>query len=200
MHRPLLARSALPAIGIALATLLAGPAQAALQDRDLDGNGVTDAFYDTDLDITWLRDANVNGPMDWHAAASWADGFSIGGYGDWRLPTSTLGCHFEYCNSEMRHLWSVELGNSAGALTNTGAFQNLLPAIYWTGTDYPSGNAADVFDQSNGAHGWSTKIPTLYAMAVRDGDIPVVPEPGTYALMLAGLAGLMLRRRVAERG
>ena len=45
----------------AAAVLLAGPAQAALQDRDLNGDTVVDAFYDTDLDITRLRNANPNG-------------------------------------------------------------------------------------------------------------------------------------------
>ncbi len=36
-----------------------------------------------------------------------------------------------------------------------------------------------------------------YAMAVRAGDVAAIPEPQTYALMLAGLAGLALvaRRR-----
>jgi hypothetical protein len=34
-------------------------------------------------------------------------------------------------------------------------------------------------------------------MAVRDGDVPSIPEPETYTLMLADLAGLALvaRRR-----
>lgn len=32
--------------------LLFGAAQAALQDRDLNGDTVIDAFYDTDLDVT----------------------------------------------------------------------------------------------------------------------------------------------------
>jgi hypothetical protein len=41
--------------------LMVTPAQAGLQARDLDGNGITDAFYDTTLNITWLRDAHVNG-------------------------------------------------------------------------------------------------------------------------------------------
>lgn len=43
----------------AAAMLMAGLAQATLQDRDLDHNGVTDTYYDTDLNITWLRDVNV---------------------------------------------------------------------------------------------------------------------------------------------
>ncbi len=188
------------AVPLACASLLlTGTAQAALEDRDLDGDTVVDAFYDTDLDITWLRDANVNGAMNWETAASWVANFNLGAYGDWRLPTATLGCHFDYCSSEMRHLWSVELGNSAGALTNTGGFQNLLPASYWTGTVYFGGGAADVFDQSNGTHSWSTWIPELYAMAVRDGDVAAIPEPQTYALMLAGLAGLALAARRRPR-
>ena len=75
-------------LGAAAAVLLAGAAQAALQARDLNGDTVTDAFYDTDLNITWLRDANVNGPMHWDTAVSWADTYSFGGYTDWRLSTS----------------------------------------------------------------------------------------------------------------
>lgn len=57
-----LARIVAAAVG-ACALLMAGIAQAALQDRDLDGDSVVDAFYDTDFDITWLRDADVNGRM-----------------------------------------------------------------------------------------------------------------------------------------
>jgi MYXO-CTERM domain-containing protein len=82
----------------ALTLTLAPPAQAApvtgqgtwqttLQARDLDGNGITDAFYDTTLNITWLRNAAVNNVMTWAAANTWAAGYSIGGYNDWRLPT-----------------------------------------------------------------------------------------------------------------
>ena len=67
--------------------------QSTLQARDLDGDTVTDAFYDTQLNITWLRDANANrtngntGEMTWFAAESWASNLSFGGYTDWRLPT-----------------------------------------------------------------------------------------------------------------
>jgi hypothetical protein len=58
----------------------AGSAQAAPQGRDLSGDAVVDAFYDIDLDITWLGDANVNGPMGWDTAANWADNLSLGTY------------------------------------------------------------------------------------------------------------------------
>lgn len=38
--------------------MLAGFSQAAFQARDMTGDGVADAYYDTDQNITWLADAN----------------------------------------------------------------------------------------------------------------------------------------------
>lgn len=40
-------------------TIMAFPAQAALQARDLNNDSIADAYYDTVLNITWLRDANL---------------------------------------------------------------------------------------------------------------------------------------------
>jgi hypothetical protein len=65
-----------------------GAAQAALQARDLDNNTFTDAYYDTVLNITWLADANANGPMTWNVADTWANALGVGGYNDWRLPAT----------------------------------------------------------------------------------------------------------------
>jgi MYXO-CTERM domain-containing protein len=118
----------------ALTLTLATPAQATLAARDLNGDTVTDAFYDTTLYITWLRNANVNGDMDWNSAVAWATGYSFGGYDDWRLPTmvdtGASGCYLSYdggtdCGynvqttsgstvySEMASLWYDILGNKA---------------------------------------------------------------------------------------
>lgn len=83
------------------AMLLAGPAQAALQGRDLDGNLATiEAYYDTVLDITWLQDTryaytsgyDADGYMTWDEARTWASSLSFYNpltqetYGHWRLP------------------------------------------------------------------------------------------------------------------
>jgi hypothetical protein len=184
---------------VTAALLLAGTAQAALQDRDLDGDGQTDAFYDTDLDITWLRDANVNGSMNWDTAVAWVGTFSFGGVNDWRLPASDA-CIFSFncTGSEMGHLWYTELGNVAGGpLTNAGDFQNLQSFVYWSGTPSSRPLNSILFRTDDGWQAYDRQGLELYAMAVRDGDVPALPERGTCALMLAGLAGLTLRRRAA---
>ena len=109
-----------------------GTWETTLQARDLDGNGVTDAFYDTLLDITWLRDANVNSYQTWDNAKTWVNNLDFGGYEDWRLPTmldtANLGCDSiafsgtdcgynvqtidgNIVYSEMAHLYYVTLNN-----------------------------------------------------------------------------------------
>lgn len=89
--------------------LLANPAQATLLGRDINGHAVDGShvsavfLYDTDLNITWLRDANASetagntddpagsgfgGHMSWYAAINWANTLSVGGFSGWRLPTA----------------------------------------------------------------------------------------------------------------
>ena len=85
--------------GAQAATILGqGTWETTLQPRDLNGAGVADAFYDTILDITWLRDANLNGQQSWADATSWASALTIGGVSGWRLPamvdTGAPGCDF----------------------------------------------------------------------------------------------------------
>lgn len=102
-----------------------------LQARDLNGDQKVDAFHDTELNVTWLRDANMIGWRDWDSARNWADALVIGHFNDWRLPglldTGAPGCNFAYggtdCGfnvqtkdneivySEIAHLWYVTLGN-----------------------------------------------------------------------------------------
>jgi hypothetical protein len=60
------------------------------------------AVYDTDLNVTWLADANYamtsgyigtiatlagDGRMDWNQAVTWAAQLTYAGYADWRLTT-----------------------------------------------------------------------------------------------------------------
>ena len=91
-------------LALATATLaLATSAQAALVGRDINGIAVAGSsagavfLYDTDLNITWLRNANAaagssfddgvsttDGYMTWANANNWANALTVGSYSGWR--------------------------------------------------------------------------------------------------------------------
>lgn len=107
-------------------------------------------------------------------------------------------------SSELAHMFNVSLGNvgayTTGGLTNscwssfgncldnTGPFLNLLPGTYWTGVEYGQNTGRTWhFNMDSGNQSDGSKGERLYAWAVRDGDVAAIPEPETYAMMLAGL-------------
>lgn len=251
-------RIALIASATLVTSLVSGGAHAALQGRDLDGNATTaEAYYDTVLDITWLKDANygagssydddwyssttTDGLMNWYNANDWATSLSLHDavnnvtYDNWRLPTvspvngtsfvntssfdgsTDVGFNIASPNSELGYMFYVNLGNPSAitqtglyggcgtsplCLQNIGPFTNLYPGIYWSGTAknnnfysyqaYGSGF-------NNGEQYPFTTAYGHYAWAVSSGDVgvAVVPEPETYAMLLAGLVlvGAAVRRR-----
>ncbi len=101
-------------------------ANAELIDR---GGGL---IYDTDLNVTWLQNANLFGPEDWFAANSmvsnlvYYDAARNVYWDDWRLPTvpyhdptcsqqfagtPTKSYGFNCTGNEFGHLYYTELGN-----------------------------------------------------------------------------------------
>lgn len=206
-HRPIPSRLL---AGLVLVASLSGAAQAALIDR---GGGL---IYDTDLDVTWLADANyaqtsgykAGGLMTWSEAVTWADNLTYGGYSDWRLPSPDRGlaCRinpYDCSGSEMGRLFYTEGGLSAGQSILADPpgilddyFINMQPYAYWTGGEYDS-SLAWSFHTDVGAQHANFKSNGYYAWAVRPGDVAAVPEAQTYALMLAGLGlvGWRARRR-----
>lgn len=230
------AKVAISAATAAATLFLATAAQASLIGRDITGNAVASGsasevfLYDTVLNVTWLRDANANGPMTWDAANTWASGLNVGGYTGWRLPTmidtGAPGCNFAYSGtdcgynvqtksggivySEMASLYYDTLGNkgfynTSGAeqsgygLVNKGDFLNMQSTLYWSGLEYaPNPSLAWNFNTFDGSQDRNGKPGSLYALAVRPGDVvAAVPEPETYAMMLLGLSALVVavRRR-----
>lgn len=103
------------ASGVAYGAVVSGQGtwETTLQARDLYGSRTTaEAYYDTVLGVTWLRDANYAigsgydedgaGTITWNNALAWADSLSFKvkniTYNNWRLPrvvdTGTTGCNF----------------------------------------------------------------------------------------------------------
>lgn len=180
---------ALAAVGL----LSSGAAQAALHDR---GGGL---IYDDVLDITWLADANYaqtsgydsDGRMDWNTATAWAAGLSYGGYDDWRLPdVHPMLIHMFFNNL------GATIGTSILSGTNTAnlaLFTNLQSYFYWTDhvvvPDEPGREgSALLFNTQDGGDYFDLGMSfEAYAWAVRPGDVAAIPEPETYAMLLAGL-------------
>lgn len=97
------------------------------------------AVYDTDLNLTWLADANAiagtpfddgtnttNGWVSWSSANAWAASLNVAGVTGWRLPTTlqpdtscmgqtgggTISVGANCTGSELGHLFYLELGGS----------------------------------------------------------------------------------------
>ncbi len=93
------------------------------------------------------------------------------------------------------------LGNSAGALTNTGPFSNIQSSFYWSATEYADDNSlAWYFGMQDGYQDIIDIGNEKYAWAVKSGDISSVPVPAAMWLFGSGLlalAGLVRRKPVS---
>ena len=205
-----LCAAALTALSISSAQAAAvsgqGTWETTLQARDIIGDSLVDAYYDTALNITWLANWNVNGQKDWGTATAWAGGLDVHGVTGWRLPSTidnelSIGNFPPPSSSEMAHMYYVTLGNigfpSAGfGLSNTANFVNMESGIYWSGTEYSAlPGYAYLVHTRIGVQTYINKTTASYAVAVHPGDVAAVPEPATVALMLAGLGALVVARQ-----
>lgn len=202
-----------------LGCLSLAPASAALIDR---GNGL---IYDTDLDLTWLANANAgagsafddgtnttDGGMSWASAIAWADSLTVGGATDWRLPatldpdptcTDAPAPRGFGCSSEMGHLFYGELGGAANHTIfdstdpDLALFSNIQANPYWSGTT-EAGFPDYAWDFSFTLGSQSDAFKTtnfLPAWAVHDGDIAAVPAPAAGWLLGTGLLGVLAGAR-----
>ena len=195
-----------------------GTWETTLQARDINGDGVIDAYYDSALNISWLANWNVNGLIGWGAANAWAAGLDVFGTTGWRLPgitdTGTTGCNFsraggtdcgsnvDTVSSEMAHMFYETLGNKAyfspvtgtpgqpgWGLANTANFINMQADRYWSGTPYAlNPDWAWDFSVIDGTQFYNAQVQPGYAVAVHDGDVSTA-VPEPQALAMM-LAGL----------
>lgn len=158
-------------------------ATAALVDR---GGGL---IYDTNLNITWLQNANYlgatptfDGAWNWAQNLSYYDSLRNVTWDSWRLPKG-------------EELSAMYWGNGISA-SSPGPFINLQPAPYW-GWDYeqPIPNSpiySLTLNMSDGDGGPIAPDYAFYAWAVRYGDVGAapVPVPAAVWLFFSGLIGL----------
>lgn len=203
-----------------LPTLMLGPAAAraegipgqgtwetTLQARDLDGDGVPDAYYDTSLNITWLARTNL-AFLSWQDARAQVKQLQVFGIGGWRLPklvdTGAPGCdvgnqgtdcgyNVKTKKSELAHMFYVTLGNKAfcdtrgqcpqdgWGLTNTGPFQISLSPVtrWWSGLDYfaEALDGAWGFDLQTGQQWVFRKLAGANVWVVHAGDVAPPAAP-----------------------
>lgn len=196
-------------------TLVSQAAQAAtilpLEGRDLDGNTATyEAYYDPNLDVTWLADANyaqtsgfdADGAMTWDTATAWVAGLDIYGISGWRLPSADadgdgtivncFGGGIAGCvDNEMGFLFWEE-----GITTATPApFSNVQGNTYWSDTEHASDPSIAWVSGFTGSQGYADKNSSnfTYTWVVHSGDVgtSVVPLPAAVWLFGSGLIGLL---------
>ena len=159
------------------------------------------------------------GYMNWTTANTWAANLNVNGVTGWRLPKMTdpnANCNtYTYSGgpcgfnnpstSELAHMYYTTLGdkgqyNTSGiaqagyGLTNTGPFLNVQSVFYWSATEYaPGTSGAWLFGTDVGLQGSGNKAYSLYAWAVRAGDVgaSAAPIPAAVWLFGSGLMGLV---------
>lgn len=168
------------------------------------------AYYDSVLDITWMRDAraimgtawddgvsNTDALVSWHSAMDWANQVTVNGIPGWKLPTQDVNgdgvvveCEF-VSEAECRdnHYGYMYFFNGVTG-ADPGPFDGyLIPYGYWSSAeyaDYPE-LIAWLFTFGIGQQHPLGKSYWRHAWAVRDGDIAAFAN-GVFAASAAGAA------------
>ena len=149
--------------------------------------------FDSAQSLTWTKDANLNGQMNWTTAVAWANNLDYAGYTDWVLPNL----------EQLTTQFSTNLGEAAGSSIaashndSYNLFTNVQSYVYWSGSEYaPYPFIAWGFHTYYGGQYDGTKGVQFYAWAVRPGDVAAVPVPGAFWLFGSAMVGLMGLKRL----
>ncbi|WP_445372372.1 hypothetical protein ACH518_06945 [Methylomonas sp. HW2-6] len=195
-----------------------------------DANYANTSGYDADGKMNWYEamawaeQLEFGGFGDWRLASikpvngiAYNENFSNDGSTDYSWNVTSP-------NSELGYMYFVNLGLTAyqfpdgsdnpnfgifrdgrtGGQTDVGLVKNLQSGDYWSGNEVPSRtDEAWFFPTTIGMQQtWykNNLASSMYAWAVRDGDVAAVPLPGAVWLFGAGLAGLLGngRRRLTD--
>lgn len=177
---------------------IAATAQATFVLRDLTGDNVADAVYDTVGDITYSR--QVLAHSNWTSAMAWAEGLVLGGISEWRLPNVPEGLGiFQNGPVIIQPFGGVDHFGAISQFFDAGLFN-----VVWTSQEIPGlAGSAMIVSLGTGHAFISFKEPLSRtgALAVHAGSLGVdlnavnaVPAPGTLALVGLGMLALAFRK------
>jgi len=139
--------------------------------------------FDSAQTLTWTKNANLNGQMNWATAVAWAENLNYAGYTDWVLPTIIQ--------------LTTNLNQPHDLFTNVQTF-----GVYWSASEYgPSyPDFAWGFDNDFDSVGGYYKGGQFSAWAVRPGDVAAVPVPGAFGRFGSAMVVLMGLKRCGNIG
>lgn len=185
-------RKTLQAVAVTVLLAAASTANATLEPR-LSGM----AYYDTVTDLTWMAPEHaLYLGMTYDEYAAFMPTFILGGTGDWEIPTIETFVKAIDINSVHLPDGSTILPPIAEGgwyLVTSAAKPETIPfgfyPNYYSGSPYP----AEIYP-------FPERDTRVYkVLGIHHGDVPLVavPEPSTYAMLLAGLGlvGFSLRRK-----
>lgn len=180
-----------------------------------DANYAKTSGYDADGLMSWASANAWAAQLNYGGIGGWRLPTVKPIGSDWNLNLSydgstDVGYNKNTANNELAFMYFNNLGlksehspsgdGQATGLTgysnDIGLVHNLIAYAYWTATAFPPWPAGMAFDfyVALGFQDYTFQITELHAWAVHDGDIAIInrtPEPGSSALLIAALAGLL---------